>query len=78
MKILRKEYKVIGMDCPSCAMVIEGELEDAGVNKAQCSYVDEKLVVEFEDDKVEEKKIKEVVKEAGYEMIESEHINSHS
>ena len=64
----KKEFKVIGMDCSSCAMLIEGELEDAGVEKAQCSYADEKLTVEFDETKINEDKIVEVVKQTGYEL----------
>ncbi len=55
------------MDCASCAMVIEGELEDIGVT-AKCSYAKELLEVEFDERKIPEKKIKEIVKNVGYEL----------
>ena len=55
------------MHCTSCAMVIEGELEDAGV-KAQCSYTKETLTVEFDPQKVPESTIKNVVAAAGYQL----------
>jgi copper chaperone CopZ len=64
----KKEFKVIGMDCPSCAMLIEGELEDAGVQTAKCSYAEEKLEVEYDENKVDEVKIEEVVKQTGYRL----------
>lgn len=67
----RKEYKVIGMDCTSCAMMIEAELEDAGVKKAKCNYAEEKLEVEFEENDVEESEIVEVVKKTGYSLLTS-------
>ena len=44
------KYKIIGMDCPSCAMLIESELEDAGI-KAKVSYAKETLEVEDIDKK---------------------------
>lgn len=43
-----KIYKVAGMDCPSCAMLIESELEDAGI-KAKVSYAKETLEIEETD-----------------------------
>jgi copper chaperone CopZ len=66
----KKEYKVQGMDCSSCAMMIEAELEDAGVTNATCSYADEKLEVEFDELKIEEDKIKEIVSQVGYSLSE--------
>lgn len=36
------------MDCPSCAMLIESELEDAGIN-GRCSYAKQTLEVENGD-----------------------------
>lgn len=35
------------MDCPSCAMLIESELEEAGI-KCKCSYAKEELEIEGE------------------------------
>lgn len=61
----KKTYKIDGMHCTSCAMVIESDLEDAGV-KASCSYAKETLDVEFDPANVSEEKIKGVVATAGY------------
>jgi len=63
--MIKKKYKVKGMDCTSCAMMIESDLEDAGV-KAKCSFAKEVLEVEFDPKKVSEEKIKETVKSSGY------------
>ena len=63
----KKTYKVKGMDCASCATLIELDLEDAGV-KAYCRYASETLDVEFDDNKVNEEKIKEIVERAGYDL----------
>ena len=65
----KKTYKVNGMDCTSCAMLIESDLEDAGV-KASCSYARQTLNVEFDESIIKESKIKEVVKSAGYDIID--------
>lgn len=66
----KKTYRVNGMDCASCAMVIEGELEDVGVN-ARCSYAKETLDVEFDANKFSEKQIEEVVAKSGYSVVSS-------
>lgn len=66
----KKTYKVSGMDCASCAMVIEGELEDVGV-KASCSYARETLDVEFDEAKISEKTIQDVVAKEGYSVVSS-------
>lgn len=66
--MIKKSYKIDGMHCGSCAMVIEGDLEDAGV-KAKCSYAKQTLDVEFDEAKIAEIKIKEIVKNSGYSLI---------
>ena len=63
----KKSYKVDGMHCTSCALLIESDLEDAGV-KARCNYAKETLEVEFDEAKVDEGKIKEVVVSSGYRI----------
>lgn len=68
--MVKKTYKVQGMHCASCAMIIEGELEDVGV-QAQCSYVKETLDVEFDEKKVPEDSIKDVVAKSGYSVVSS-------
>lgn len=48
-------------------MIIESDLEDAGV-KASCSYAKETLEVEFDEQKLREEKIFDVVKSSGYNL----------
>lgn len=67
--MVKKTYKVSGMHCPSCAMLIEGELEDAGM-KATCSYVKQTLEVEFDGQPPGEARVKEVVGNAGYRVVD--------
>lgn len=55
------------MDCSSCAMVIESDLEDAGIN-AKCDFANETLVVEIHD-KSHEQKIHEIVTKSGYDLV---------
>ncbi len=64
----KKTYKVSGMHCTSCAMVIESDLEDTGV-KAVCSYAKQTLEVEFDDTRVGEHMIHNIVIKAGYTIL---------
>lgn len=66
--MVKKTYKVNGMHCTSCALMIESDLEDLGV-KAKCSFSKEELEAEFDPEKIKEEKIKEIVEKTGYELI---------
>jgi len=63
----KKTYKVEGMDCISCAAMIELDLEDAGI-KAKCSFPKQTLEVEFDEGKTDDSKIKETVEASGYRL----------
>ncbi len=58
-----KKYKLTGMHCPSCAMNIEGELEDGGIN-ARVNFAKSELTVDSGENN--EKKLTEIVKKLGY------------
>ena len=62
---MKKAYKIKGMDCASCATLIEMDLEDAGI-KASCSYPKEILEIEGNHDL---KKVEEVVSKSGYNIV---------
>lgn len=62
---MKKVYKISGMDCPSCATLLEMDLQDTGI-PCKCSYVKETLVVEGEHDI---KKLREIISKSGYNII---------
>lgn len=66
--MIKRVYKVSGMHCPSCAMLIEGEFEDRGV-RARCSYAKEIVEVEYEPTKLSDTEIKKIVAAAGYTVV---------
>lgn len=68
MSKIKKLFKVEGMHCTSCAMLIEGELEDIGAS-AKCSFASEVLEIEYEIEKINEEDIKKAVQKAGYKVI---------
>ena len=64
----KKVFKIDGMHCASCALLIESDLEDAGV-RAVCSYAKQTLTIEFDEKKIRETTIKDVVAKAGYQIV---------
>jgi len=59
---MKKIFKVEGMDCTSCASLLEMDLEDAGIS-AKCSYAKETVEVDGDFDK---KKVFEIIKNSGF------------
>lgn len=61
------KLKISGMHCTSCAMNIDGELEDTeGVRCSSTSYAKAVTEVEFDEEKITHVKIIAIVKKVGY------------
>ncbi|PKN98459.1 MAG: copper resistance protein CopZ [Chloroflexi bacterium HGW-Chloroflexi-4] len=63
--------KINGMECPNCAMILEG-IEDKlkGVKSAEASYRKTQLIVEYEESLLSKDQIKAEVKRMGYEVAD--------
>lgn len=62
------KLKIIGMHCTSCAMSIDGELEDTeGVKNAKTNYAKQKSEVEFDEEKLSHDDLIKVIEKAGYQ-----------
>jgi copper chaperone CopZ len=60
-------FKIKGMHCASCAVLLDLDLEEVvGVKKSSTSYAKAETIVEYDEDKVDKVKIIEVVKKTGY------------
>ncbi len=59
--------KVKGMHCKSCSMLIEDALEDLGA-KSKVNDKEGIAVVEFDENKVSEEKIRAAIKKEGYKV----------
>lgn len=59
-----KIYKVKGMECPSCASLLECELEDKGI-RAKVNFAKETLEVEGNG---HDKDISNIVSDLGYSL----------
>ncbi len=63
-----KKFKITGMHCTSCAMNIDGEIEDTEkVKDVKTNYAKAITEVEFEPDKISEEEIITAIKKAGYD-----------
>jgi len=66
-KIIKKKLKIEGMHCSSCAMNIDFDLEDLnGIKTAKTNYVKQESEVEFDEEKITDKKILEQIQKTGY------------
>lgn len=67
----KRTYSIEGMHCVSCAMLIEGELEDRGVT-GRCSYAKQTVEIDSDDTKHVDTTVKEAVEAAGYHVRATE------
>ncbi len=65
--------KILGMDSPHCAMVVEGALKKAaGVRNIDVDFANKRAKVVFDAKKTSKKEIFKVISDAGYKPIEEE------
>lgn len=63
------KLKISGMHCASCAMNIDGELEDKGVKEASTSYAKEETKVVFDDSKISIQEMVDAIQGLGYQAV---------
>ncbi len=69
----KESIKVKGMDCVSCATNITKRLlKQDGIKVAVVNFATEKATVEYDDNKIDLAKIKEVIISTGYQVEESD------
>ncbi|MBO0475871.1 copper-translocating P-type ATPase [Vagococcus sp. DIV0080] len=65
-----KLFDIEGMSCSSCASRVEKAVQEVSiVEKASVNFATEKLQVTFKEGEEDDKRLAEVVKEAGYNLI---------
>lgn len=63
--------KISGMHCAACAQIIQKALSKAkGVSKARVNFASETAYVDFDDDHINEEKLKEIIRNTGYDITE--------
>ena len=69
--IVRKKVKINGMHCTACAMNIDFDLEDLeGVLSVRTDYAKQETDIEFDTNKITEKKIIAMIKKTGYDVLD--------
>ena len=59
------------MHCAACAQTIQKALSKLeGVRKAQVNFATETAYVDYDDDQIDEEKLKEVIRNTGYDVAE--------
>lgn len=67
--------KIEGMHCTSCAMNIDGALEDTeGVFSSETNYAHAKVKVNYEAEKVSKAQLVKVIEGQGYQVVQKERI----
>lgn len=67
----KKVLNIRGMDCASCAAVIEHDLKKKkGISSANVNYATEKAHIEFDPEQIKVEDIKKNIKDLGYESDE--------
>lgn len=65
--ITKQNFKITGMHCTSCAINIDGELEDTqGIKEANTSYAKAITEITFDSDSISHQKIIAIIKKVGY------------
>ena len=70
---MKKEIiKIKGMHCAACAINVSKALnKQSGIKKADVNFATERAGVEFNDKEINLDKVKKVISEAGYEVVEN-------
>ena len=66
--MIKKTFKISGMHCTSCSLLIDGEVEDLGA-KCTSNYAKSEAVVEWDEKKISEKQIKLAIEKSGYKVV---------
>ncbi len=66
---MQKIFGIKGMHCNSCAALIEKELKDKVIS-INVNYSKERAEIEFDENKISENEIRELIKKLGYEITE--------
>ena len=65
-----KNYTVTGMSCASCANAVEKAINKNNDINASVNFATEKLNIEYDEEKYNFDKIREIVESAGYGLVE--------
>lgn len=68
----RQKFRIQGMHCVGCAMVVDEAVENlAGVKSASTNYARQIADIEFDEKKITEPQIIAAIETAGYKVVTS-------
>ncbi len=68
--IVKRKFKIEGMHCSSCSMLIDGELEELnGVKSSITSYAKQVCEIEIEEENVNVENITILIENLGYKVV---------
>ncbi len=69
--MMQKIFKISGMNCISCAKIIEyGLVEEDGIKSVSVNFDSKKAFLEFDQSETNPEKIKDAIKSLGYKAVE--------
>ncbi|MCE5329132.1 cation transporter [bacterium] len=70
MTMVKESYPIVGMECASCVKKIETILlKTKGVVNASANLASEKVMVEYDENLIDKKRLAGILKGIGYELI---------
>lgn len=66
---MEKSYKVTGMHCASCEMLIKDSLEENHIKVLEISSKKGVLKVDFDEKKINDNKIKTLIEGEGFKVV---------
>jgi copper chaperone CopZ len=70
MKTKKALFKVVGMYCITCKLIVEKQLKDEeAVKKIDIDYMTDSVIVEFDPLLITKEEIKNRLERSGYEFI---------
>ncbi|MCF2143187.1 MAG: cation-translocating P-type ATPase [Candidatus Heimdallarchaeota archaeon] len=71
MSSSEKVYKIVGIDCASCAKTLENDLKSlSGVEDTRVNIANKKIYITYSHDLVSEEKLKKRIQKSGYSIFE--------
>ena len=77
MNTKKEQFPIHGMDCASCALTIEKAIKKVpGVKGASVNFVSEKVLIEYDKEKVDSELLRKTVADTGYHLITENNVVS--
>lgn len=70
MVLTKETFKITGMHCQSCELLVKEDLEDAGAKTVKASHEKELLELEYNPHNLSKEKVKEIVSDLGFKILD--------